>query len=282
MNHLSLGAAGAFTYSGQLTPGSNGYFLGGGGGTLTFSSQLLGANSLTVNGNVVLTASNNYSGTTTIASGVLQLSTPAALYAGNTANWTAANINVASGAGLAVNFGGPGDFTAANVNTLLTNLSTVVGGGLHGGASFGFDTTNAVGAATYPDAIGDSINGPVAVSKLGVGTLVLSANNTYSGGTTLGAGVLQMAASGSLGGGSINFQGGTLQYGPGVTLDVSSQIAPLAGGRAASIDTNGNDVTFSADQRRRRPDQGRRGYVDAYLAELVHRRHDHQRRGAFP
>ena len=40
-NHLSLGAAGAYTYSGLLTPGSNGYFLGGGGGTLTFSPQLL-------------------------------------------------------------------------------------------------------------------------------------------------------------------------------------------------------------------------------------------------
>ncbi len=236
---------------------------------------------MTVNGNVVLTASNNYSGTTTIASGVLQLSTPAALYAGNTANWTAANINVASGAGLAVNFGGPGDFTAANVNTLLTNLSTVVGGGLHGGASFGFDTTNAVGAATYPDAIGDSINGPVAVSKLGVGTLVLSANNTYSGGTTLGAGVLQMAASGSLGGGSINFQGGTLQYGPGVTLErlLPDRAAGRRPGGEHRHQRQRRDLQ-RADQRRRRPDQGRRGYVDAYLAELVHRRHDHQRRGA--
>ena len=72
-NHLSLGAAGAYTYSGLLTPGSNGYFLGGGGGTLTFSPQLLGANSLTVNGNVVLTASNNYSGTTNVTAGVLAI-----------------------------------------------------------------------------------------------------------------------------------------------------------------------------------------------------------------
>ncbi len=66
--NLRLGSAGAFTYSGTLTPGGNGYQLGGGGGTLTVSANLTGSNALTVGGGVTLTgASNTLSGGITIA-----------------------------------------------------------------------------------------------------------------------------------------------------------------------------------------------------------------------
>lgn len=81
MADLSLGATGSFTYSGTLTSNSSTYRLGGGGGTLTVSSQLTGANALVVGTNgtssaskVILTnTSNNYSSTTTINGGTLQL-----------------------------------------------------------------------------------------------------------------------------------------------------------------------------------------------------------------
>ena len=43
---LSLGASGAATYSGALTPAGAIYRLGGGGGTLTFASALTGSRSL--------------------------------------------------------------------------------------------------------------------------------------------------------------------------------------------------------------------------------------------
>ena len=246
-SRLSLGAIGSATFGGTLISSGSSYLLGGGGGTLTFNSSLGGNKALTVNGNVVLSASNTYSGATTVAAGNLQLTAPGALYNGNTASWTAANINVSSGAELILNVGGPNDFTPANVNTLLTNLSNTSGSGLQGGTSFGFDTTNAPGAVTYSNAITDSANGPLGIVKFGNGTLVLAAtNNTYSGGTALSSGVLQIAALGSLGNGNVNFQGGTLQYGPGVTDDISAQIAPIAGGQAAKIDTNGNGVTFAS------------------------------------
>lgn len=66
--NLRLGSAGAFTYSGTLTPGGNGYQLGGGGGTLTVSSSLTGSNGLAVGGGVTLTgAGNTFSGGITIA-----------------------------------------------------------------------------------------------------------------------------------------------------------------------------------------------------------------------
>ena len=152
------------------------------------------------------------------------------------------------------------------MNTLLTNLTTVSGSGVQAGTSFGFDTSNAVTAATYPYAVTDSVNGPLTLVKLGSGTLVLTASNTYSGptivnggalqvassaslgngGAILNAGILQIGSSASLGSGLVNFLGGTLQYGPGVTADVSAQFAPVASGQAATIDTNGNSMTFSS------------------------------------
>lgn len=61
--NLRLGAVGAFTYSGTLTPAGGVYRLGGGGGTLTVSSQLTGSNSLVVSGGVVLTnLTNDFNG----------------------------------------------------------------------------------------------------------------------------------------------------------------------------------------------------------------------------
>ena len=66
---LSLGAAATATLSGQLTPAGTTYYLGGGGATLTVSSNLpdvYGQTALVVNGSVTLTGTNTYSGLTTI------------------------------------------------------------------------------------------------------------------------------------------------------------------------------------------------------------------------
>ena len=90
------------------------------------------------------------------------------------------------------------------------------------------------------------------LTKTDVGTLILNGANTYTGttfinGGTVVAGVNDVAAtSGALGnGGDIDFGGGTLQYGTGVTQDYSSRIVNSTS--AIIIDTNGNDV-FQASQ----------------------------------
>jgi len=72
---LRLGASGAATISGPITPPTSGFQLGGGGGSLTVASPLTGAAGLVVNGpgRVVLAADNAYAGGTTIASGTLQV-----------------------------------------------------------------------------------------------------------------------------------------------------------------------------------------------------------------
>ena len=77
---LSLGAVGTVNFTGQITPGSTNYNLGGGGGTLTYSSQLtddgtFGSMGVNISGPgtvVFANNTNNYSGATLVSSGVLQ------------------------------------------------------------------------------------------------------------------------------------------------------------------------------------------------------------------
>ncbi len=83
---LSLGAAlPGTTYSGVLTPSGTTYYLGGGGGKLTFTPNLTGARSLVVGGpgTVVLTGSNTYTGSTTVNGGTLKVSSPSSIPGGN-------------------------------------------------------------------------------------------------------------------------------------------------------------------------------------------------------
>ena len=83
LNNVSLGAAGNATFSGTITPGTNGYKLGGGGGVLTVTSSAFAtpsAGGLAVNGAVTLATSQTYTGATTIAAGAtLRLGTSPAV-----------------------------------------------------------------------------------------------------------------------------------------------------------------------------------------------------------
>ncbi len=83
------------------------------------------------------------------------------------------------------------------------------------------------------------------LTKSGAGALTLSVANTYTGGTALNAGTIQIGHANALGTtGTISFGGGTLQYGTGITTDLSSRFSTAAS-QAYKIDTNGNDVTLA-------------------------------------
>ena len=130
-------------------------------------------------GTLTLSGANTYTGPTTINAGTLQSANNGAL--ATTASMAVNN----AGSTLAVNYGGAADYTQPQVATLLGKTSFAAG------TTFGFDTTNALGPATYANAI--SIAG--GITKLGPGTLTLSGPNTYTDPTAISAGTLESANS---------------------------------------------------------------------------------------
>jgi autotransporter-associated beta strand protein len=217
LSHVSLGAVGAATFSGMLTPAGSTYSLGGGGGTLTFASSLGGSSGLVVTGpgTVVLTASNTYGGGTTVSSGTLQAKTPGALpsYA------SSHSLSVAPGAVLSVNVGGTGEWTTGNLDSLLGNSTA-----FPAGSAIGIDTSDANGAFTYSS----NINGNVGLCKFGAGTLVLTGSSGYAGATTVAVGTLNVG--GQLTASEVSVQSGAVLTGSGavssIVLNTGSTLAP--------------------------------------------------------
>lgn len=146
-----------------------------------------------------LSGSNSYTGGTGVVSGILQFMTREALYGGVPAKWTPENITVGYQGTLAVNVGGPGEFTAADLD-IISALGSLTGGFFYK-ATLGIDTTNAAGGTfTYATAIADHNGGvtPFGLTKLGTGTLVLNGANTYTEPTTVLAGTLALGSTGSI------------------------------------------------------------------------------------
>ena len=91
------------------------------------------------------------------------------------------------------------------------------------------------------------LSGSGSVSVLS-GSLNLPNANAYVGGTTLSGGVVQLGNANALGSvGTIAFVGGaTLQYGSGLSVDLSSRLS-IGAGVSATIDTGSNAVTFASN-----------------------------------
>lgn len=173
---------------------------------VSIAGNISGAGGLTKNGANTLTLSgtNSYGGVTIVNAGTLQFATEGSLYNGTAANWTAANINVKSGATLALNADSAGSagFSSPNLNTLLGNLSVAntAAQGLQAFATIALNTATATGGTfTQGNPITNSTGasgGLINLTKLGTGTLILDKTNTYTGQTTISAGTLQLNAGG--------------------------------------------------------------------------------------
>jgi fibronectin-binding autotransporter adhesin len=88
--------------------------------------------------------------------------------------------------------------------------------------------------------------GTANTQQLAGGTISLTdASNTYTGGTVLDSGILQLTGAnlGVLGTGGITLNGGTFQWGASTTTDISARTVTLA--NTGSFDTNGNNVTLA-------------------------------------
>ena len=236
-NAENWNASFAFTGTQQLNLGSGGIVLGvtptatvngnatngvlTAGGTISDGGLGLGITKAGT-GTLVLSGTNTFTGPVTINAGIVNINSVSAL-----------------GAGTVLNFGG---------GTLQ----------LVGGIDISTDTVNFTGNATI-DTAGNTVtfansigNGGVGnFTKTGTGTLVLAATDNYTGNTTVQgsnatvASVLNFSSMASLGSGSvINISNGTLQYASGNTADITARTVNTSG-TLATIDFNGNNVTFA-------------------------------------
>lgn len=188
-------------------------------------------------GTLTLSGANLYTGTTTINGGVLAITATNSL-----PGWdTTGRFAVASGGALAV------------ANTIGDGfISTLLGTGNFGaGGSLGFDTS--AGNRTYASNIADTVGGSLGLVKLGTNALTLSGTNTWTGTTTIGAGVLVIATTDALPGWDTN---GRYSVASNAALAVANGVAStnvvtmlgttnFAAGASIGFDTSAGGRTFT-------------------------------------
>ncbi len=218
---LSLGAIGAFTYSGALTPNGTTYQLGGGGGTLTIANALTGASDALVvesTGTVILSALGTYGGGTTVIGGTLELNSAEGggmLPAGSVTVDAGATLAAGPGYGtidqtflsqVAISSAGTVALGASSNNPLsFTGYSSLslgaIGSFTYGGALTSNGTAYLLGGGGGVLTVGSSLI-DVTGTALGVsGSVILTGSgNTYSGATTINPnGSLQLGSAGTTG-----------------------------------------------------------------------------------
>jgi len=260
---VTAAGGGIRNYGGTLTFHTTGIIangtltISGGGNTTTISSPISGVGGFIKDdtGIATLSGTNTYAGITTVNDGRLQFGKQASLYNNTPASWNDTNIIVDSGATLAFNVGGTGEFTAANIDALAA-LGTGAGGFMDG-SRLGLDTTNAAGGNfSYNTVIADTnggLNG-LGLTKLGTGTLTLTALNTYTGVTTFGGGTVSVdtigdgGEAGNIGMASTSrwnhiFDGGTLSY-TGLTASTDRDFWVLGNGGRIDVTTAGETLTI--------------------------------------
>ncbi|TMQ32483.1 MAG: hypothetical protein E6K70_18285 [Planctomycetota bacterium] len=202
----NLTDSGASSISGQLSLGSaTRTITANSGDVLTINATIIGGVGLikTGYGQLLLTAANTYSGTTTLSRGILALGnnnalgTGAFVAAGGTLRGSGATgITLLNPVTLAGNLiiAGSTDLTF-NGTTTLTGSRTL--------------TMSGTGLTTFAASIGES-GGSFSLTEAGTGRLVLQAADTFSGGMVLSAGTLVLGNSSALGTGTASLKGGTL------------------------------------------------------------------------
>lgn len=197
---LTIGGSGSYSFNGGFSGNTSAAKVGlavSGTGTQALggdNSANIGYQSVTGSGSLVFTKQNS------IFQG---LSLGAVVNANSAAN---AGISVLAGGTVALGVGdsGSGYFDSAAIGTFLDGTHMGLSSnstGFRNNSILGFDTTNATGGIfTYSTALGNiGTSTGIGFAKLGSGTLVLDANNTYGGVTQVRAGTLQLGSGGTSG-----------------------------------------------------------------------------------
>ncbi|HEY5692731.1 MAG TPA: autotransporter-associated beta strand repeat-containing protein, partial [Cyclobacteriaceae bacterium] len=231
---LTLGGPVTFNASGSQAEISADISLGGAnrifnansaGGSL-ISGQITGANGIEKSGTNALTLSGNntYSGSTTVSSGTLNINSATAIGTG-TLILAGGSIDNTSGGSITISNNNAqnwnSDFAFIGTNDL--NLGT---GAVTPSASRQV-TVNA-GNLTVGGIIG---GGGVEITKAGSGTLTLTGVNTFSGGTTLNTGTLNINNANALGtaAGTFTINGGTIDNTSGGTITTDNHPISIGG-----------------------------------------------------
>lgn len=258
---LTVNGGGTTTLSGSNT------FSGGttiDGGTIKYATTnnrlpTTGAVTLTNSGTLDLGGFSNSLGAITLASGVITNGT------------VTNNTSIAAQSGtIAANIAGSGSLTKSGAGTTTitgsntyTGVTTINGGTLqlgNGGSTGSLSTSGSIVnngnlSINRNDAVSQGTNfssaaitGTGSLSQVGTGTTTLNAANTYSGGTFLTAGGLNISTTSSIGSGNLNFNSaGTSTFGYsggtgslGNSVSVSSGTGVIANSGVGTLTLSGN------------------------------------------
>jgi fibronectin-binding autotransporter adhesin len=162
-----------------------------GGGNSSLSNNETFSGGLTVNaGTISLFGNNTFTGGVTINGGTLEL-------------FNAGALNSASPNAIAFGSNSTGALTLGGESVTVTGLTTNVNAGTaviqNSFVSAATLTVNNAGPNTFAGVLQDGAGGgPLRLSKSGAGTLILSGNNTFTGGVTITNGNLQLGSTGAL------------------------------------------------------------------------------------
>ena len=184
------------------------------GVTATLSVPIIGSGTLSKldTGTLVLSGANTYTGGTRVSGGVLQGNTTS--LQGNIVNNANVTFNQSTNGSYAGVMSGSGALRKIGTKTLTlsgnntyTGGTTVSAGTLQGSASSLkgniVNNANVTFDQSTSGTYAGSMSGNGVLNKIGTDTLILTGNNSYTGGTTVSAGTLQGSAS-SLKGNIVN------------------------------------------------------------------------------
>ncbi len=218
-NSVNTGT-GSLSVTGSSIAGSGALTVGG--GLTTDTSATSGNQSLTAAGTIGVTSFNAGTGTITLSGGTFSLSGAGAINADSGLNLSGATLDL-NGNSLAVAAlsGTSGTITDNNAtpgtSTLTVNQSTTTS----------FSGTLADGPTRF-----------LALVMSGNGTLALDSADSYSGGTTINAGTVQLGNAAALGSGGLTMSGGELDLNGN-----SIAVAALSGTTGTITDNNATPGT---------------------------------------